>query len=143
MLEHDGVAGHQRGNDGVDRGEIRVVPRRHDEHDAERFVPDEAREAFLLPDIDVGERGIGGRDHMARAFLDTGDLAGRMRDGTAHLPAELAGDLGLFRNEGIDRAAEQGGALTQRRPFPCCLRAHGRGERAGRSRPPPASGLST
>ena len=94
------------------------------------FVPDEAREAFLLADVDIGERGIGGRDHMARAFLDTGDLAGRMRDGTAHLPAELAGDLGLFRDESVDRAAEQGGALTQRRSFPCCLRAHGGGERA-------------
>ena len=38
MLEDHRVAGHQRRHDGVDRGEIGIVPRRDDEHDAERLA---------------------------------------------------------------------------------------------------------
>ena len=46
-LEDHGVAGEQRGHHRVHRGEPRIVPRRDDEHDAERLAADEALEACL------------------------------------------------------------------------------------------------
>ena len=49
MLEDDGVAGDQRRHDGVDGGEIGIVPRRDDDHHAERLARDIAPEAVLRP----------------------------------------------------------------------------------------------
>ena len=48
MLQDHGIAGHERRHDRVDRGEIRIVPRRDDHDDAERLAGDIAPEARLL-----------------------------------------------------------------------------------------------
>ena len=45
MLEDHRIAGHQRRHDAVDRGEIGIVPGRHDEDHAQRLAADEAGEA--------------------------------------------------------------------------------------------------
>ena len=60
-LQDHAVAGEDRRDDRVDRGEPGVVPRREHEHDAERLAPDEALEILLWLDRDVGERALGDR----------------------------------------------------------------------------------
>ena len=45
MLQEHGVAGHQRRKDRVAGGEIGIVPRRDDEHDADRLALHVAAEA--------------------------------------------------------------------------------------------------
>jgi hypothetical protein len=47
VLQDHGRAGDQRRNDGVDRGEIRIVPRRDDHHHAERILLHIAPETIL------------------------------------------------------------------------------------------------
>ena len=66
-------------------------------------LADESGEARLVADVDVGERLLGHRDHVAGALLEPGDLVRRVADRPAHLPGEPErsrppGD------EGIDRA---------------------------------------
>ena len=51
VLEDHRVAGHQRRDDRVDRGEVRVVPRRDHHHDAQRLARDEAGEARLVGEL--------------------------------------------------------------------------------------------
>jgi hypothetical protein len=59
VLEHHGVAGHERGNDRVDRGHVGEVPRGDREHDAQRLARDGALEARLRSRIDGLERLFG------------------------------------------------------------------------------------
>ena len=49
VLQEHGVAGHQRREDRVAGGEVRIVPRRDDEHDAERLALHVAAEARASP----------------------------------------------------------------------------------------------
>jgi hypothetical protein len=122
VLEDHRVAGHERRHDGVDRGEVRVVPGRHDEDQAERIAPDEAGEAFFRIGRHVGQGLRRGGDHVARALLEAADLARALADRPAHLPGDLLGDLGLPGDEGVDRLAQQGLALGERHVLPGGLR---------------------
>ncbi len=107
VLQHHGVAGHDRRNDGVDRRQVGVVPRRHDENQAQGLAAHETGEALLDFGLDVAQCLGRDFDHVAGPLLEAGDLAGRLRDGSAHLPGDLLGDLGLLGDEGIDGAAAQ------------------------------------
>ena len=94
VLEHDRVAGQQRRHDRVDGAQVRVVPRRHDQHRAERVAADELAEAVGRVDLDVGQPLGGDRDHVARPLLEAApDLVGAEPDRPAHLVGELDGDL--------------------------------------------------
>ena len=120
-------AGHHR----VDGREVRDSSKARPPHDAERRTLDHAaRSPGLLPGIDRRERRGGDRQHVARALLEAADLAGRVPDRPAHLPADLAGDLGRLRDEGIDGAAEQRRALRERMVGPVPLRRPREVERA-------------
>ena len=48
VFQDHGIAGHQRGNDRVDRSQIRVVPRRDDHDEADRNTAQVAAEAILV-----------------------------------------------------------------------------------------------
>src|SRR6478609_7706102 len=67
MLEQHRIAGHERRHDGVDGGEIGIVPGRDDEHEADGLALDHAAEARLLV---IGRYGLEAllrdRDHVAR-----------------------------------------------------------------------------
>ena len=82
MLQDDRIAGEQAGHDGVDRGEIWIVPRRDDHHDAERFARDVAAEAGLRRREVRLERLLRQRRHGANALLDAALLAA-IADGPA------------------------------------------------------------
>ena len=88
VLEDHRVAGHQRRHDGVDGGEVGIVPRRDDHDDAERLLLHVAAEAVLrVRRQHRGERLLGDLDHVLRAFLDAAELAA-----IAHRPAHLPGE---------------------------------------------------
>ena len=55
-LQDHAVARQQRRNHRVHGSEPRVIPRRDDQHHAERLAPDEAPEARLRIDLQIGER---------------------------------------------------------------------------------------
>ena len=69
VLQDDGVAGEKAGDDGVDRGEVRIVPRRDDHDDADRLARDIAAEAILRRRGVGLERLLGQRHHGADALL--------------------------------------------------------------------------
>ena len=122
VLQHHGVAGHERGHHRVHRGEIGVVPRRQHQHHAERLAADEAAEAVLRPGIEVRQCLRCDRHHVARTLLEAAHLAGRLADRPAHLPGDLLGDLLLACDECVDEARHDRGALGERHLLPLCLR---------------------
>jgi hypothetical protein len=102
VLQYHGVAGHDRRDDRVDRRQVRVIPGGDDEDQPQRFAAHEAGEAFLGLGLHVAE-GLGrDLDHMAGPLLEAGDLAGGLRNRTAHLPGDFLHDLRLLGDEGID-----------------------------------------
>ena len=125
VLQDHRIARHQGRHHGVHRGEIRVVPRRDHERDAERHLADEPREARLVADRQVRERVARHFDHVAGALLESGHLARRVADRPAHLPGELPCDLVALRDEGVDRATQNGRALGDRNAAPLRLGSSG------------------
>ncbi len=100
-LEHHRITSEQRGDEAVDGGEVRIVPRRHDAHHAERIAADSK--------LEVGRLGLGARRvgqalfrHLAEvsASLERAlDLAGALRGRSAHLLRELLSERLLVRIE--------------------------------------------
>jgi hypothetical protein len=73
-------------NDGIHRREPGVIPRRDDQHHAERLAANEALEPVLRLDWHIGERLLGDARHIKRAFLEAApDLVRRVAIGRAHL----------------------------------------------------------
>jgi hypothetical protein len=129
VLQDHRVARHQGRDHGVHRGEIRVVPGRDDEDDAERLSADEPGEARLVADRHVRERLVRHLDHVAGALLEPGHLAGRVAHRPPHLPGDLGRDLVSPRDEGVDGASEDRRALGDRDAAPPGLSAPGAPER--------------
>ena len=102
VLQDDGIAGEKAGHDSVDRGEIRIVPRRDHHHHADRLARDVAAEAGLLRRVIGLERLLGERRHGAYALLDAALLAA-IADRPAHLPGELHGDVVVHRQERVEK----------------------------------------
>ncbi|MCY1239334.1 hypothetical protein D9M72_521250 [compost metagenome] len=100
MFDDDGVAGHQRRGDRVDRGHVRIVPRRDDEDDAMRLARDAALEAVALLDHQRLQRSGGDRGDIVRALVEAFELAA-----VAHRPAHLPGKL---RHHLVDHFIEAG-----------------------------------
>ena len=139
MLQDHRVAGHDRGHDRIDRRQIGVVPRRDRQYHAERNALDVAQEAFLLADLDVGQRLLGDGDHVARALLEAGHLAAAEADRPAHLPGELLRVLVGLGDEGVDRLGTERRALREWRRRPGLLR---RGRRAQTGVDLPVAGIA-
>ena len=110
MLHHHRIAGKDRRQHGVERRHVGKVPGRQVEDDAERLAADVALEAFLRPDIDVGEHLRRDRDHVARALLEAPHLARPVADRPAHLPGEQLRDARLVGDHRVD----EGGRRSQR-----------------------------
>ena len=102
VLQDDGVAGKKSGNDGVDRCEIRVVPRRDDHDDADRLARDIAAEAILRRRGVRLERLFGQDHHGADALLDAALLAA-IADRPAHLPGELERNVVVHGEQRIEK----------------------------------------
>jgi hypothetical protein len=92
VLHDHGVAGENRGDDGVHRREERVVPRREIEHDAQRRLHDAALEAVLGRERDVLEGGLGDRHHVPRATGHPRHLAPGLAQRLAHHARDVRGD---------------------------------------------------
>jgi hypothetical protein len=122
VLQDDGIAGHQRRHDAIDRGQVRVVPGCDDEDNAQRFAADEAHEAGLVRRLDVGQRLACDLDHVARALFEAAHLAGALGNRPAHLARDLLRVLVLVREEDVDRLAQDLRALGNGRRLPLALR---------------------
>ena len=117
------------GHDGVDRGEIGIVPRRDHHHDADRLARDIAAEARLLRRVIRLERLLGERHHGADALLDAALLAA-IADRPAHLPGELHGDVVVHREQRIEKGEHVARALGDRNGPPFGQRGAGRRQRS-------------
>ena len=92
MLEQHYVSGQDRRDDAVDGDQVRVVPRRHRQHDPQRLAAQKARESGLAADVDVRDRLRPDLDHVPRPLERPADLVRRVTDRPTHLPAELGRD---------------------------------------------------
>ena len=125
VLEDHPIAGHERRHDGVDRGQVGIVPGRDDQDHAERLAPHEAGEAVPRLRAHIGQRLGRHLDHIAGPFLEAGDLARALAARPAHLPGDFLGDLAALGDEGVDRLAKQRLALGNRQMAPGRLRLTG------------------
>ena len=125
VLQEHRVAGHQRREDRVDGGEVRIVPRRDDQHDAERLALHIAAEARLLLRHERRQRLLGDRRHVARALLEPALLAAEAHR-PAHLPGELRHDLVVHREQRVehrDRRPSRARRPARRAHSACAARA--------------------
>ena len=133
VLEHDGVAGDQRRDDGVDRGQERVVPGRDDEDEAERLAGEDAAEAVAVLDHLRRQRALGDPGHVGGALAHAAHLAA-VADRAAHLPGELGDEVGVDPVEPGDALLDERDPLGERAGGPGLLRGARGGELArGRS----------
>ncbi len=117
----DGVAGDERRDDGIDGGEVGVVPGRDDEHRADRLAGDITMEAVAVLDDEGSERVFRDRGHVGRPLLDAADLAA-IAHRPAHLPGKLRHDLPVHRLQRGDGLIDDGHALRQGPRRPVLLR---------------------
>ena len=122
VLEENRVARHQRGDDRIDGGEIGIVPGRDGQDKAERRALDRSLKALFLWELNVGERLVGDRDHIARPFGEASQLAAAVTHRAAHLDAEFRRDLGFHRQHRVDCGGAQPRPFVQRRMRPFALR---------------------
>ncbi|MCY1438862.1 hypothetical protein D9M71_550780 [compost metagenome] len=118
VLEQHAVARQQGRQHRVDRGEIRVIPRRDDQRQAQGLAADQPGETGLVRQPDIGQGLFGDVGHVAGALDEAANLSRRVANGPAHHPAELFGQLRLANGEGGYGAAGNGGALGHRGAFP-------------------------
>ena len=124
-FEHHRIAGNQGRQHGIDRRQVGVIPGRDHRDHAKRHSLDLPLEARLGPWLNRGERFGRHSQHVACALLEAADLAGRVADGTSHLPGDLRGDVVRLGDKGVDRPAENSAALRERHGSPgplCALR---------------------
>ncbi len=131
MLEDHGIAGEDRGHQGVHRRQERVVPRRDHEHDAERLLPDETREALARARLHVGETIRRQRHHRLGALAHALHFRRRVAHRPAHLARELCADLLLPRQHRGDEAAADRDAARERHGAPRALGLTRGGEHNG------------
>ncbi len=125
VLHHHRVAGEDRRQNGVQRGHVGEVPGRQIEHNAQRLAADEALEAFLRSDVDIGQHPRRDIDHVAGALLEAAHLARPVADRPSHLPGE---QFRHARRVGHHRIGEGGHRCgSARRPArpPVALRGAG------------------
>ena len=122
VLHDDRIAGQDRRQHGVERRHIGEVPGRQIEDDAERLAADEALEALLRPDIDVGEHLRRDRDHVAGPLLEPPHLARPVADRPPHLPGEQLRDARLVGDHRIDERSADPAPLGDRDMAPVALR---------------------
>ena len=139
VLQHHRVAGDQRRDDGVDRGQERVVPGR----DRRRRRPSGSRARYAAELVAVldhlrRQRPLGDPGHVGGALAHAAHLAA-VADRPAHLPGELGDEVGVDPVEPRHALADQLDPLGERPRRPGLLRGARRGEpradAVGRLRP--------
>jgi len=118
MLQQHGVTRGQGGNDGVHGRQVGEIPRRDDERHPHGNPAYETGKALFRLHGDIGERFRGDGQHVPGALFETADFSGALGHGPAHLPADLLGDGGFLRDEGIHGAPQDRAALRHRHPPP-------------------------
>src|SRR5688572_1689802 len=124
MLEQHHVAREDRRYDAVYCDQVRVVPRRHGQHDAQRLAAEKTRKAVLAADVDIRDRFRPDLDHVPRTLEGSADLVRRVTDRPTHLPAKLGGDRVAAGLEGGAEARQDGGTLADRHRAPAAKRTH-------------------
>ncbi len=113
-FKHHRVARYQRRQHRIDGRQVGVVPRSHGHDQPQRHPLDLALKSGLVAGLHRGERLGRDVEHIPRAFFEAADLAGRMTDGTPHLPGDFGGDVVCLGDEGIDGLAQNPAAVRQR-----------------------------
>ncbi len=93
VLEQHRIARHQRRDDRIHRGQIRIIPRRDGEHDAERLAPHIAPETLLGRRLNRRQRTFGDGHHIAGAFLEAAHFGAAVFHWPAHLPGKFRADF--------------------------------------------------
>ena len=130
MFEDNRVARDQRWRDGVDRGHVRVVPRRYDEHDAMRNTFDVAFKGRIFAHLHVRKAAFCDLRHIARAFFKAAEFATVAHRATHHV-RQFWHDFVVHRANGSDASQHQINAFLQRTRGPCglcCTSAFGDGK---------------
>ena len=143
VLEHHRVTRDQRRQHRVDRGQIGIIPGRHDDHHAQRHALDLAAEAGLVAGLHRGQRLGRHVQHVARALLEAADFTGRMTQRASHLPGDFGGDVLAPDDEGIHCAPQQLAACGQRQTSATRLARAARSRAHARYRAVLCSGRST
>jgi hypothetical protein len=123
-LQDHRVAGEDRRHDGIHRGEPGIVPRRDDEHDADRLAADESP---VFVNDHIRKCALGDRAHVHRPLLEAAtDLVRRVGDRPAHLPRELFTDGVRTRDAPFDHSPHDRHAVRYGDVLPdflcfCCL----------------------
>jgi hypothetical protein len=117
VLQDDGVAGEETGNDGVDRGEIRVVPWSDDHDDADRLAHDIAAESIRRR-RGVGLKRLFSQDHHGADALLNATLLAAIADWPAHLPGELERNVVVHGEQRIEKGQHVAPALGHRNLTP-------------------------
>ena len=127
VLQHHGIPRDQGGDQGVDRGQIGIVPGRDDEDDTHGFAGEVAAELVAVLDH-FGRKRLGGdAGHIVGAGVHPAKLA-TIAGGAAHLPGDLFHhDIGHGVQLGNARF-HQGDTLLQRAGGPGFLRSLGAGD---------------
>ena len=86
MFEQNRIARHQCRDDGIDGGEIGVVPRRNGEDNADGITADVTHEPLARLRQHRGESHIGNENHVPCTLLEAFEFASGVTDGAAHLP---------------------------------------------------------
>ena len=72
VLQHHRIAGHQSGDDGINRGKVRIIPRGHREHHTQRLALDEAGKAGDGLWHHIFQSLARNGNHVACAFFNSG-----------------------------------------------------------------------
>src|SRR5690349_19536720 len=106
MFQYDCVAGHERRDHAVHGDEIRIVPGRDGQHDAERLTSYEAGEVLFRAGVDVGQRVRRNGDHVSRTLERAVHFVWRVTNRPTHLPGEFSSDGFTLAGEEIAEPAE-------------------------------------
>jgi hypothetical protein len=130
VLQHDRVPGDEGRDDGVDRGEVGVVPGCDDEDEAVGFALDPAVEAVRVLGDHRGQRLGGDPGHVGGAFVHAAEFAAEA-GGAAHLPGEFLDDAVFLVPKRGDPRRHLRDALLERQRGPCGLRGLRAGDGGG------------
>ena len=112
VLEQDRVAGHQRGHDGVDGGQKRIVPRGDHEHGSHRLASNESLKTVLRRGHVIRESRRSNLDHVTGPLFRTDQLAASVTNRTSHVRAN-SGTISSATESRASIAAEQKHPLGQ------------------------------
>jgi hypothetical protein len=130
VLQHHRVPGDQRRHDGVDRGEVGVVPRCDDEDEAVGLALDPPVEAVRRFSDHGGEGLCGDPGHVGGALVHAAEFAAEAGR-AAHLPGEFLDDAVLFVPERGNARGDARDAFFKGQRGPCGLRGLRAGDRGG------------